>query len=76
MFSHISKNWEGVPLRSHEVAMNYIESTTTTKGLTIQAFLNEKEYQSGMTFKKSEVENAINIKRDEILPEWNYSILS
>ena len=37
---------EGVPLRSYEVAMNYIESTTTTKGLAIQAFLNEKEYQS------------------------------
>ena len=76
MFSHISKNWEGVPLRSYEIAMNYIESTTTTKGLAIQAFLNEKEYQSGMTFNKSEVENAIKIKRDEILPEWNYSILS
>jgi hypothetical protein len=76
MFSYISKNWEGVPLQSYEIAMNYIESTTTTKGLAIQAFLNEKEYQSGMTFNKSEVENAIKIKRDDILPEWNYSILS
>jgi len=76
MFSHISKNWEGVPLRSHEVAMNYIESTTTTKGLAIQAFLNEKEYQSGMNFNKTEVENSIKIRRDEILPQWNYSLLS
>jgi len=76
MFSHISKNWAGVPLRSHEIAINNIKSTTTTKGLAIQAFLNEKEYQSGMNFNKSEVENVIKIKRDEILPEWNYSILS
>jgi hypothetical protein len=76
MFSHISKNWAGVPLRSHEIAINYIESTTTTKGLAIQAFLNEKEYQSGMKFDKKEIENAIKIKRDEVLPEWNYSILS
>ena len=76
MFSFISKNWEGVPLRSYEVAMNYIESTTTTKGLAIQVFLNEKEYQSGINFNKSEVENTIKIKRDEILPQWNYSILS
>jgi len=75
MFSHISKNWAGVPLRSHEIAINYIESTTTTKGLAIQAFLNEKEYQSGMKFDKKQVENAIKIKRDEVLPEWNYSIL-
>jgi hypothetical protein len=76
MFSYISKNWAGVPLRSHEIAINYIESTTTTKGLAIQAFLNEKEYQSGMKFDKKKVENAIKIKRDEVLPEWNYSILS
>lgn len=76
MFSFISKNWEGVPLRSYEVAMKYIESTTTTKGLAIQAFLIEKEYQSGINFNKLEVENSIKIKRDDILPQWNYSILS
>jgi len=76
MFSFISKNREGVPLRSYEVAMNYIESTTTSTGLAIQAFLNEKEYQSGRNFNKSEVENTIKIRRDEILPQWNYSILS
>jgi hypothetical protein len=76
MFSFISKNWEGVPLRTYEVAMNYIESTKTTKGLAIKAFLNQKEYQAGITFNKSEVENSIKIKREDILPQWNYSILS
>jgi len=44
MFSFISKNWEGVPLRSYEVVINYIESTTTAQGLEIKAFLNQKEY--------------------------------
>jgi hypothetical protein len=76
MFSFISKNWEGVPLRSYEIALNYIESTTTSQGLAIQAFLNEKEYRSGINFNKLEVENSIKIKRDEIFPQWNYSILS
>ena len=42
----------------------------------LQCGLNEKEYQSGMKFNKTEVENAINMKRDEVLPDWNYSILS
>ncbi len=76
MFSFISKNWEGVPLQTYEVAMNYIESTNTAKGLAIKAFLNQKEYQAGKTFDKLEVENSIKIKREEILPQWNYSILS
>jgi hypothetical protein len=76
MFCFISKNWEGVPLHTYEVAMNYIESTKTTKGLAIKAFLNQKEYQAGITFNKSEVENSIKIKREDILPQWNYSILS
>jgi hypothetical protein len=76
MFSFISKNWEGVPLRTYQVAMNYIESTNTTKGLAIKAFLNQKEYQAGITFDKLEVENSIRIKKEEILPQWNYSILS
>lgn len=75
MFSFISKNWQGVPLRSYEVAMNYIESTSTTKGLCIKAFLNKTEYMSGKTFDKMEVENSIKIRREEILPQWNYSIL-
>jgi hypothetical protein len=74
MFPFISKNWEGVPLRSYEVAMNYIESTTTAQGLEIKAFLNHKEYHAGQTFDQSVVENCIKIKRDEILPQWNYSI--
>ena len=76
MFSFISKNWEGVPLRSYEVAMNYIESTTTAKGLEIKAFLNEKQYQGGITFDKTEVEKCINIVRDLTLPQWNYYIYS
>ncbi len=76
MFPHISKNWEGVPLRTYEIAMKYIESTTTLNGLSIKAFLNDKKYQGGTNFSKSEVENTIKLKRDDKLPQWNYAILS
>lgn len=76
MFLFISKNWEGVPLRSLQVAMNYIETTATDKGLTIKAFINKKVYESGISFNKSEVENNIKIKRSNILPQWNYEIMS
>lgn len=75
MFSHISKNWQGVPLRSYELAMNYINTTTTKKGLTVKAFLNEKEYEKGVCFDKKQVEKEIIINRNEFLPQWNYKIL-
>jgi hypothetical protein len=39
MFSHITENWRGRPLISHEVIVNLIGNTTTEKGLTIQAEL-------------------------------------
>jgi len=36
MFSHISMNWRGKPLVSHEVIVNLIASTTTQTGLKIE----------------------------------------
>jgi len=36
MFSHISMNWRGKPLISHEVIVNLIANTTTKQGLRIQ----------------------------------------
>jgi len=36
MFSHISMNWRGKPLISHEVIVNLIGSTTTKSGLNIK----------------------------------------
>lgn len=75
MFSHISKNWAGVPLRSYELAMNYINTTTTKKGLSVKAFLHEKEYEKGVCFDKRQVEKEIKIYRNELLPQWNYKIL-
>jgi len=75
LFSFISKNWAGTPLRSVETALNYIESTTTRKGLEVKAFLNQQAYQSGQKFDKKTIENSIKIKRDKILPDWNYTIL-
>ena len=37
LFSHISMNWRGKPLTSFETILNLISSTTTTKGLSVQA---------------------------------------
>ena len=37
LFSHISMNWRGRPLTSHEVIVNAIAATTTRTGLTVSA---------------------------------------
>jgi hypothetical protein len=36
LFSQISKNWEGKPLRSLGIMLGYIRGTTTKKGLTVR----------------------------------------
>ena len=40
MFCHITMNWRGKPLTSHEVIVNLLGNTTTKGGLTIKAELD------------------------------------
>ena len=49
MFSHITKNWRGRPLTSHEVIVNLIANTTTNIRLKIQAALDTGEYSTEMS---------------------------
>jgi hypothetical protein len=44
MFCHITANWRGKPLTSHEVVVNLIGNTKTKTGLTIQAALDTGRY--------------------------------
>jgi hypothetical protein len=73
MFSHISQNWRGRPLISHEVIINLIGSTTTKKGLKIECELDENKYETGIKITDEQMDS-INIVRDEILGNWNYTI--
>jgi Rhodopirellula transposase DDE domain len=73
LFSHISMNWRGQPLVSHEVIVNLIAATTTRKGLKVRAELDSKAYPKGIKVTDEEFA-AIQISRDEFHGEWNYSI--
>ena len=75
MFSHITKNWRGRPLTSHEVIVNLIANTTTDAGLKIKAALDLKEYPTGIKVSDKELET-INLKKNEFHGDWNYAILS
>jgi hypothetical protein len=74
LFSHISMNWRGQPLVSHEVIVNLIAATTTRKGLQVRAELDSNPYPKGIKVTDEEFA-AIRIVRDEFHGEWNYTIL-
>ncbi|MBU1879979.1 MAG: ISAzo13 family transposase [Chloroflexi bacterium] len=73
LFSHISLNWAGQPLRSFETMLSYIRGTTTTTGLQVRAFLVDQVYEKGIKVSNQEMQ-ALNLHRRRICPTWNYVI--
>lgn len=73
LFSEISKNWAGEPLKDYETILNYIRTTKTKTGLRVKAILDETNYEKGKKVSDEDM-NKINIKHHNILPEWNYTI--
>jgi transposase len=73
LFSHISMNWRGRPLSSHEVIVELIGATTTTRGLTVQAEIDTGIYP--LKVKVSDAELAsVQITPHVFHGEWNYTI--
>ena len=62
LFSFISINWRGKPLRSYRTIVQLIAATTTDTKLKARAELDENKYPKGV--KVSDVQiNAINLSR-------------
>ena len=74
MFSHITRNWRGRPLVSHEVIIQLIANTTTQAGLKIRAALDTGHYPTGLSVTDAELA-ALNLKRADFHGEWNYTLL-
>src|SRR3989344_5745944 len=73
MFSFISMNWKGKPLRNYEIIINLIEGTQTKNGLKIKAKIDKKIYELKQKVSNEEFEK-INFLRHEINPQWNYTL--
>ena len=73
LFSHISMNWRGRPLTSHEVIVNTIAATTTAAGLTVHAELDTGSYPKGIKVKDAALKK-VPLTRHRFHGEWNYSI--
>src|SRR5204862_8059834 len=47
LFSFISSNWRGEPLRDYETIVKLIAATTTAKGLSVICRLDRRRYPTG-----------------------------
>lgn len=73
LFSFISGNWSGTPLRTWEFLLAAIRGTTTRTGLTVQAVLNPAPYQTGWTVTDA-LMRTLNLEPHALCPTWNYTL--
>jgi len=74
LFSHISMNWKGQPLTSHDVMVNLIGGTRTKTGLKVKAKIDKRKYPLGIKVSDEDMRK-VNLKKDKFHGEWNYRIL-
>ena len=73
LFSFITLNWRGKPLRTYQTVVSLIAATTTETGLDVRCELDDSVYEKGRKVKDEEMET-INLKGHRFHPEWNYTI--
>ena len=73
LFSFISSNWRGEPLRDYETIVKLISRTTTAKGLQVTCRLDRRKYPTGRKVTDEEI-GRVNLQQNKFHGEWNYTI--
>jgi len=73
LFSFISSNWRGKPLRDYETIVQLISNTTTATGLKVTCRLDRHKYPTGRRVTNEEMER-VNLERHKFHGDWNYTI--
>jgi hypothetical protein len=73
LFSHITMNWRGRPLTSHEVIVQTIAATTTRTGLRVRAELDDSICETGVTVSGRQMD-ALPMTRHDWHGDWNYTL--
>ena len=73
LFSEISKNWAGHPLRCYQTILNHIRTTNTDTGLCVTAQLVDQEYPKGVKISDNQFAS-IALERHQLQPLRNYTI--
>ncbi len=75
LFSHITMNWRGRPLTSHEVVVELIGATATRAGLSVHAEADTNSYPRGIKVSKQELADIKpQVQPHKFHGEWNYTI--
>lgn len=74
LFCHVTRNWQGVPLETHELVVNLIGSTRTEQGLEVHAWLDGTRYEKSRKVTDEQLAE-VQLKRNAFHGEWNYTIL-
>jgi len=73
LFSQISRNWAGVPLRTPALVLALLRGTRTATGLQVTAEWLDNEYRRGVVVSDAEMAE-LNIEPHSTCPQWNYTI--
>jgi transposase len=73
LFSHITMNWRGRPLTSHEVVVQTIAAIRTSAGLRVEAVLDPGDYPTGVAISKERFA-ALPLERHAVHGAWNYTL--
>jgi transposase len=73
LFAHISMNWRGRPLTSHEVVVELIGATTTRSGLVVHAERDTSTYPKGVKVTDQDFAK-VRLEPHDFHGEWNYTI--
>jgi hypothetical protein len=73
LFSFISSNWRGEPLRDYETIVRLIGTTSTAAGLTVTCRLDRRKYRPGREISPQEMAT-LNLRPSNFHGEWNYTI--
>jgi hypothetical protein len=73
LFSHISMNWRGRPLTSHEVVVELIAATTSKTGLRVHAERDRGFYPTNVQITDLDMAT-IGLLPHDFHGEWNYTL--
>ena len=73
LFSFITQNWRGKPLRSIQAIVELIGATTTKTGLKVRAELDRNFYPKGIEVSDAELAE-VHLRRHDFQGDWNYTI--
>ena len=74
LFSHITMNWRGRPLTSHQVVVDLIGATTTRQGLRVRAEIDTGTYPTSIKVSDAQLAS-VSLMPHQFHGEWNYTIV-